>query len=137
MKRNLFKYAKKFLPLIGIIILLYIIYNLDIEEIKNAFLSINPLYILVALLLTLPRVLIRNFGNRDSIRFLGAFLGGWFGIIIAGAAVAIQIGYSQAAMAMAPSRWGANFVARKIEVGPSAPPMIPMAPASMIEKSST
>ena len=39
--------------------------------------------------------LIRNFGNRDSIRFLGAFLGGWLGIIIAGAAVAIQIGYSQ------------------------------------------
>ncbi len=39
--------------------------------------------------------LIRNFGNHDSIRFLGAFLGGWLGIIIAGAAVAIQIGYSQ------------------------------------------
>ncbi|OGD54889.1 metal transporter [Candidatus Bathyarchaeota archaeon RBG_13_38_9] len=39
--------------------------------------------------------LIRNFGNRDSIRFLGAFLGGWLGIVIAGAAVAIQIGYSQ------------------------------------------
>jgi len=40
-------------------------------------------------------LLIRNFGNRDSIRFLGAFLGGWLGIIIAGAAAAIQIGYSQ------------------------------------------
>lgn len=62
MKKNLFKYAKKFLPLIGIVILLYIIYSLDIEDIKNAFLSINPLYILVALLLTLPRVLVRNFG---------------------------------------------------------------------------
>jgi len=61
-KKNLFKYAKKFLPLIGIVILLYIIYSLDIEDIKNAFLSINPLYILVALLLTLPRVLVRNFG---------------------------------------------------------------------------
>lgn len=62
MKKHLFKYAKKFLPLIGIVILFYIIYNLDIEEIKSAFLSINPLYILAALSLTLPRVLVRNFG---------------------------------------------------------------------------
>jgi uncharacterized protein (TIRG00374 family) len=62
LRKNLFKYAKKFLPLIGIVILFYIIYSLDIEEIKNAFLSINPLYIFVALLLTLPRVLVRNFG---------------------------------------------------------------------------
>ena len=38
--------------------------------------------------------LTRNFGNRDSIRFLGAFIGGWLGITIAGAAVAIEIGYS-------------------------------------------
>ena len=38
--------------------------------------------------------LVRNFGNRESIRFLGAFLGGWLGIVIAGAAVAIEIGYS-------------------------------------------
>ena len=40
------------------------------------------------------KFIIRNFGNRDSNRFLGAFLGGWFGIVIAGAAVAIEIGYS-------------------------------------------
>ena len=31
---------------------------------------------------------------------------------------------------MAPSRWGARIAARKIEVGPSAPPMMPMAAAS-------
>ena len=40
------------------------------------------------------KFIIGNFGNRDSIRFLGAFLGGWLGILIAGAAVAIEIGYS-------------------------------------------
>ncbi len=40
------------------------------------------------------KFLIENFGNRDSIRFLGAFLGGWLGIVIAGTAVAIEIGYS-------------------------------------------
>ena len=62
MTKNLFKYAKKLLPLIGIVILIYIIYNLNIEDIKNAFISINPIYIVAALSLTLPRVLIRNFG---------------------------------------------------------------------------
>jgi cobalt/nickel transport system permease protein len=40
------------------------------------------------------KFIIRNLGNQDSNRFLGAFLGGWLGIVIAGAAVAIEIGYS-------------------------------------------
>jgi cobalt/nickel transport system permease protein len=40
------------------------------------------------------KFIIRNFGNRNSNRFLGAFLGGWLGITIAGAAAAIEIGYS-------------------------------------------
>jgi len=55
------KNVKKFLPLIGIIILLYLIFSLDIEKIKDAFLSINPFFIIIALSLTLPRLLIRNF----------------------------------------------------------------------------
>lgn len=62
MAKNLFKYAKKFLPIIGILVLFYIIYSLNVEDIKNAFLSINPVYIIIALTLTLPRVLIRNYG---------------------------------------------------------------------------
>ena len=33
-------------------------------------------------------------------------------------------------MAIAPNRWGASLAARKIAVGPSAPPIMPMAPAS-------
>jgi len=60
-KKNLFKHAKKFLPVIGVIILIYIIFRLDIEEIKTAFLSIKPIFIIIALSLTLPRLLIRNY----------------------------------------------------------------------------
>jgi len=60
-KKNLFKYARKFLPLIGIIILAYLFYSLGLEDIKNSLLSIHPIYILFALSLTLPRVLIRNY----------------------------------------------------------------------------
>ena len=61
MTKKLFSYAKKFLPLIGIAILIILIINLDLEKIKNAFLSIEPIYIVIALLLTLPAMLLRNF----------------------------------------------------------------------------
>ena len=60
MKKKNFKHVKKYLPIIGILILFYIIYTLDFEKIKTAFLSIHPSYILLALSITLPRVLIRN-----------------------------------------------------------------------------
>jgi len=59
--KKIFKHAKKLLPFIGIAILIYTIYTLDIEKIKNAFLSIKPIFIILALSLTLPRVLIRNY----------------------------------------------------------------------------
>ena len=61
MAKKIFKHAKKFLPLIGIVILFYLIYNLGLENIKNTFLSIHPIYIIIALSLTLPRILIRNY----------------------------------------------------------------------------
>ena len=61
MTKEIFKHAKKFLPFIGIIILIYIIYTLDVEKIKNAFFSIKPIFIILALSLTLPRILIRNY----------------------------------------------------------------------------
>ena len=38
--------------------------------------------------------------------------------------------YEYAAMAIGPSKCGANFEVKKILVGPSAPPMIPIEPAS-------
>jgi uncharacterized protein (TIRG00374 family) len=61
MPRNSIKQLKKFLPFIGISILLYIIYTMDINEIINAFYSINPLFILCALSLSLPQLIIRNY----------------------------------------------------------------------------
>lgn len=61
MTKKLFSYAKKFLPLIGITILIILIINLDVVKIKNAFLSIEPIYIVIALSLTLPAMLVRNF----------------------------------------------------------------------------
>jgi len=61
MGKKIFKSLKKCLPFIGIIILIYIIYTLDIEKIKDAFFSIHPLYIIIGLSLTLPRLLIRNY----------------------------------------------------------------------------
>ena len=61
MTKKLFKHAKKFLPLIGIVILILLVLSLDVEKIKNAFLSIEPIYIVIALSLTLPALLVRNF----------------------------------------------------------------------------
>ena len=61
MTKKLFSYAKKLLPLIGIAILIILIINLDAVKIKNAFLSIEPIYIVIALSLTLPAMLVRNF----------------------------------------------------------------------------
>ncbi|RLF57716.1 MAG: UPF0104 family protein [Thermoplasmata archaeon] len=61
MNNKFFKKAKKFLPFIGIIIFIYTIYALDISDIIDAVLSINPLFLLLAIPLTIPRVLIRNY----------------------------------------------------------------------------
>jgi len=59
--KNLFKHAKKFLPLIGIAIFIFLVLSLDVEKIKNAFLSIKPIFIVISLSLTLPRIIIRNY----------------------------------------------------------------------------
>jgi len=61
-KEKLVKYAKKFLPLVGIIILIYLIIKLDVEKIKDALLSIKPTYVLLSLSLTVPALLVRNYG---------------------------------------------------------------------------
>ncbi len=61
MARKKFTLIKKFLPIIGLILFVYTIYQLDITKIKEAFFSINPLYILLILPFTLPRILLRNY----------------------------------------------------------------------------
>ena len=61
MHKTYFRKAKKFLPFIGIIIFIYTIYALNISDIIDAVLSINPLFLLLAIPLTIPRVLIRNY----------------------------------------------------------------------------
>ena len=64
MNRGIFKQAKRFLPLLGIIVLIVIIFSLDIEKIKDAFLKINPIFIFLSLALTIPRLLIQNYSWR-------------------------------------------------------------------------
>lgn len=61
MKKNLFSSVKKYLPFIGIIFLIYLIYSLDVNKVLSSLLSIKPIYIVFAISLTLPRILIRNF----------------------------------------------------------------------------
>jgi uncharacterized protein (TIRG00374 family) len=56
---KIINYIKKFLPLIGIIVLIIIIINLDLEKIKEAFLSINPIFIVLSLSLLLPIIIIK------------------------------------------------------------------------------
>lgn len=58
---KIFRHLKKILPLIGIIIFFYLIYTSDVEKIKTTITLINPLLLLTALILTLPRVLLRNY----------------------------------------------------------------------------
>jgi glycosyltransferase 2 family protein len=60
MVKNLLGKLKLILPFIGLGILFYLIYTLDIQKIITAFLSIDFLYVVYALLLTIPLLLIRN-----------------------------------------------------------------------------
>jgi uncharacterized protein (TIRG00374 family) len=60
MVKNLINKVKLILPFIGLIILVYIFYSLDIHKITTAFISIEPIFVIYALLLTVPLLLIRN-----------------------------------------------------------------------------
>jgi uncharacterized protein (TIRG00374 family) len=75
--KQIFKHAKKFLPLIGIAILVFLVYRLGVEDIKNAFLSIHPMYILIAASLTIPRVIIRNYAWQMIQKEQKIHLGFW------------------------------------------------------------
>ncbi len=57
---HLFSRLKKFFPIIGIFLFIYTIYILDIGKIIEAFLSIDPIFLLIALPLTIPHIIIRN-----------------------------------------------------------------------------
>lgn len=97
----MFKTAKKFLPLIGLIILIFLVYTLGLEDIINAFLKIHPIYIIISISLIFPRILLRNYAWRiiqkeqkiklsfwESLKifligyFYGSFTPGYFGQIM-------------------------------------------------------
>ena len=48
------------MPLIGIILLIYLIIDIGTGEIISTFAKISPIYIIIAAILTLPRILLRN-----------------------------------------------------------------------------
>ena len=58
--KKIYSYFKKLIPLIGIILLIYIIYDIGLEKITDTFLQISPLFILISAALTIPRLFIRN-----------------------------------------------------------------------------
>ena len=60
MVKNLASKIKLILPFIGLGILGYIVFSLDPQKIMTAFVSINPLFVIYALLLTIPLLVIRN-----------------------------------------------------------------------------
>ena len=59
-KKSLFKIIKKILPLIGIIILAYLIYNIGIENLASTFMKISPFHIIAVVLLTIPLAILAN-----------------------------------------------------------------------------
>ena len=61
MVQKKFPFIKKFLPIIGLFLFIYTIYQLDLSKITTAFFSVNPLYIFIIIPFTLPRILIRNY----------------------------------------------------------------------------
>jgi uncharacterized protein (TIRG00374 family) len=58
--RAVFSKVKKVLPLIGIGIFFYLLYSMNLNDVYAALRSVHPMFILAALSLTLPRVLIRT-----------------------------------------------------------------------------
>ena len=98
MVKDLVGKLKLVLPFIGLGILAYIVYSLDLQKIITAFLSIDPIYMVYALLLTIPLLVIRNvewqiilkeqkitMGYLDSLKiyligiFYGSFTPGYSG----------------------------------------------------------
>jgi len=57
LKDNLIKYFKKVSPFIGIIILIYLLFDIGFEEIAEVVLKIKPIFIIISAALVIPRVL--------------------------------------------------------------------------------
>ncbi|MBN1280583.1 MAG: flippase-like domain-containing protein [Candidatus Thermoplasmatota archaeon] len=59
MAQGAFRKIKLVLPFIGLVIFFYLIYTLDVQKIVDALVSIEPFYMICALLLTFPLLLFR------------------------------------------------------------------------------
>ena len=59
--KEIFKSLKKILPVLGLVLFFYLIYTSDLEKIKTIIISMNPALLIIALILTLPRTLLRNY----------------------------------------------------------------------------
>ena len=55
------KYAKNFLPFIGLSLLIYIIYKVGINKIATSIAGINPLYLLFSFLIFIPRIFMSTY----------------------------------------------------------------------------
>ncbi len=95
MPSTFFQKAKKYLPIIGLFIFLYVIYTLDIEKITEAFVSVELSYVLFSLLLTIPVLFLRTYAwkliqreQRISLGFFSSLkimlIGYFYGIITPG-----------------------------------------------------
>jgi len=68
-KKNIFiVFFKKILPFIGLGIFFFLILNIGIHRVVSTFLSISPIYIVAAAILTLPRILIRNLAWQSILK---------------------------------------------------------------------
>jgi len=87
-KKNTIKIIKKLMPLIGVVLLVYLIIDIGAAKIASTFLKISPIYILLSAILVVPRLLIRNTAwqiilkkqniNVSYLTSLKAFLIGYF-----------------------------------------------------------
>jgi uncharacterized protein (TIRG00374 family) len=62
--QNIIKFIKKIGPIIGIILLLFLIYSIGVDKIIGTFMKISPIYIIPAILLVIPALLIKNYQWR-------------------------------------------------------------------------
>jgi len=60
-KDTIIKHIKRFMPLIGIFLLIYLIIDIGTDEIVSTFLKISPYLIIISASLTIPRISIRNY----------------------------------------------------------------------------
>ena len=61
MPKKIINFTKRYLPFIGIIIFIYVVYSLDVHKLIDAILQIHPVFIFFAVILTIPRIIIRNY----------------------------------------------------------------------------